>query len=152
MALSNVVGSAEPFHCTTAPEANPVPFAVKMNAGPPAGAALGLIEPRVRPTVKLDGFEVRPPDWTLTETVVAWAIRFAGTAAVSSVELTNVVVSAIAFHSTTAPEANPVPFTVKVNAGPPAVVALGLIEKSAGPAATVSVSALEVTPPDFTVI
>src|ERR1035441_4150982 len=50
----------------------------------------------------------------------------AGTAADSLVALTNVVVRAAFPNVTVAPERNPVPFTVRVKAGPPAVAELGL--------------------------
>jgi hypothetical protein len=55
VALTNVVGRAEPFHCTVAPERKPVPFTVSVKAAlPPAtepgsndemvgGGACGLI-------------------------------------------------------------------------------------------------------------
>ncbi len=41
-------------------------------------------------------------------------------------EPTDVVVSGMPFHCTVAPEKKPVPFTVSVNAGPPAVAEVGL--------------------------
>ena len=44
-----------------------------------------------------------------------------GTAAVNCVPLTNVVVSATPFHSTTEPLTKLLPVTISVNAGPPAV-------------------------------
>jgi hypothetical protein len=45
-------------------------------------------------------------------------------------EFTKVVVSAVLFHWTIAPERKPVPFTVRMKAGPPAVAARGLAELS----------------------
>ena len=56
----------------------------------------------------------------------ALAIRLAGTAAVNCVELTNVVANAVPFQRTAAPERKLVPFTVRVNAGPPAIAEVGL--------------------------
>src|ERR1035441_8410634 len=50
----------------------------------------------------------------------------AGTAADSLVALTNVVVRAAFPNVTVAPDRNPVPFTVRVKTGPPAVAELGL--------------------------
>ena len=41
VALTNVVVRAVPFHCTTDPETESLPFAVSVNAGPPAVALLG---------------------------------------------------------------------------------------------------------------
>jgi hypothetical protein len=49
----------------------------------------------------------------------------AGTVAVSCELLTKVVANAAPFQSTVAPEANPVPFTVNVNDGPPGVTLVG---------------------------
>jgi hypothetical protein len=42
VALTNVVESAEPFHCAVDPDTNPAPLTVRVNAGPPAVAELGL--------------------------------------------------------------------------------------------------------------
>ena len=38
-----MVGNAAPFHCTTAPEANPLPFTVSVKPFPPAVTVEGLI-------------------------------------------------------------------------------------------------------------
>ena len=46
-------------------------------------------------------------------------------AAVTRLEETKVVVRAEPFHLTVAPLMNPLPFTVRVKAGPPAVAELG---------------------------
>jgi hypothetical protein len=54
------------------------------------------------------------------------AIRLAGTAAVNCVALTNVVVSALPFQFTVAPEKKSVPFTVSVKVGPVAAAEVGL--------------------------
>jgi hypothetical protein len=71
---------------------------------------------------------------TVIEGVPAVAIREAGTAAVSCVEETNVVVSVVAFHFTVEVETKFVPFTVKVNCGPPAAAQVGLSELIVGTA------------------
>jgi hypothetical protein len=42
VALTNTVESAEPFHCAVDPGTNPEPLTVRVNAGPPAIAELGL--------------------------------------------------------------------------------------------------------------
>jgi hypothetical protein len=42
VALENVVDSGEPFHCTIAPDANPVPVTVSVKPAPPAVAELGV--------------------------------------------------------------------------------------------------------------
>ncbi len=58
--------------------------------------------------------------------VPAVAIRAAGTAAVSWLALTNVVDSPEPFHRTADPETNPLPLTVSVKGGPPAVALAGI--------------------------
>lgn len=55
------------------------------------------------------------------------AMAAAGTAAVSDVLLTNVVESGVLPSVTVAPERNPEPVRLRVNAGPPTVTVEGLI-------------------------
>ena len=55
-------------------------------------------------------------------------------------EETNVVVSAVAFHFTVEVETKFVPFTVKVNCGPPAAAQVGLSELMVGAALMVITS------------
>ena len=69
---------------------------------------------------------------TVTVAVPAAAISAAVIAAVSWVALTNVVVLAAPLNFTTDVDTNPVPFTVNVNAAPPAVALVGEIEVSVG--------------------
>jgi len=128
-----------PFHFTSAPEANPLPFTVSVNAAPPAVVLEGLSELIVGPgaMVKFTLPEVTPPETTVMGTDPCDAIKLADTEAVSCAALTYDVGSAEPFQSTTAPEANPLPFTVNVNAAPPAVVLEGLSEEIAGPGLTV---------------
>jgi hypothetical protein len=92
--LTKLVASAEPFHCTTAPETKSLPFTVKVNAEPPAPAVLGLNDVMLK-IVNVSAFEVAPPDLTVTCAVPGFATRFAGTEAVSLFALTNVVESAV---------------------------------------------------------
>jgi hypothetical protein len=83
--------------------------------------------------VNVIAFDVPPQGFTtVTEAVPAVAIREAGTAAVSWVEETNVVVSAVAFQFTVEVETKFVPFTVNVNPGPPAAAQVGLMEPIVG--------------------
>jgi hypothetical protein len=77
---------------------------------------------------------------TVIEVVPAVAIREAGTVAVSCVEETNVVASAVTFHLTVEPDTKLVPFTVSVNCGPPAVAQVGLSELMVGAALIVITS------------
>jgi hypothetical protein len=86
---------------------------------------------------------------TVIEAVPAVAIREAGTVAVSCVEETNVVASAVAFHFTVEVAAKFVPFTVKVNCGPPAVAQVGLIELMVGVATIVNVTGFDAEPVEF---
>ncbi len=69
---------------------------------------------------------------TVIDAVPAVAIRDAGTAAVSWVEETNVVVSAVPFQFTVEVETKFVPSTVNVNCGPPGVTQVGLSELIVG--------------------
>ncbi len=121
---------AVPFHCTVAPERKLVPFTVKVNAAPPAVAEVGLrlviagVGTLIGSIAAVDGL---PPVFTTVMLAFpALAIKFTGTAAVNCVGLTNVVTSAAPFHCTAAPERKPVPLTVSVNAGPPALTEAGL--------------------------
>ena len=77
--------------------------------------------------VKVEAFDVTlSGDTTVTLALPAVVIRPADTAAVSCVALANVVVNAVPPHLTVSPKTNPVPFTVSVNAPPPAVAEAGL--------------------------
>lgn len=123
---------------TVAPVTKPVPVRVNGKAGPPAVAAFGAIEARVREApliVKGRLPDVPPPGAgfvTVTLAVPAVAISAAVIAAVSWVALINVVVLAAPLNFTTDVATNPVPFTVRVNPAPPAVALVGDIEVSVG--------------------
>src|SRR5439155_24780018 len=85
---------------------------------------------------------------TVIDAVPAVAIRAVGTVAVSWVDETNVVVSAVPFQFTVEVETKFVPFTVKVNCAPPAVAQVGLIEVVVGTGLLiVKVCAFDVPPP-----
>lgn len=64
----------------------------------------------------------------------------------SSFALRKVVESDAPFHSTTVPEAKPLPFTVKVNAAPPAVTVAGVMEVITGAGRMVKLTEFEVMP------
>ena len=139
VALTNVVVRAAPFHCTTDPDTKLLPFAVSVNAGPPAVALLGdrVVSAGTATAaliVKVSALEVCPPGFTTLTCLPAAAMSLAGIAAVTCVALTNVVVRAVPFHCTADPETKLLPFTVSVNAGPPAVALLGDRVVSAGTA------------------
>jgi hypothetical protein len=76
----------------------------------------------------------------------------AGTTEVSWVEFTKVVESGAPFHLTTDPAEKAVPFTVNVNAAPPAAADDGLRETMPGRASTLSRSAPDATAPGFTTV
>jgi hypothetical protein len=71
---------------------------------------------------------LEPSSDTDTVAVSAVAIRSAVTVAVNCVPLTKFVANGEPFQSTTAVESNPVPLTVSVTCGPPAVVEDGSSE------------------------
>jgi hypothetical protein len=78
------------------------------------------------------------------------AIALAGIEAVSWVVLTNVVDTLLKWKLTCDPCTKPLPFTVRVNAGPPAVALVGRMFETANGATggkIVSVTVLEVPPP-----
>jgi hypothetical protein len=103
--------------------------------------------------VNVAEFEVPPPGaglTTVTDAVPAVATLAAGTAAVSCVEETKVVVKAEPFQLTFEVETKLVPLTVKVNAPLPAVVEVGLIELMFGTGLLiVNVCELDTGPVEF---
>jgi len=123
---------------TVAPLAKPVPVRVNVNAAPPTVVLAGAIEVSVRadPLIVNDRVPDVPPPGTafvtVTLAVPAVAISAAVIAAVNCVALTNVVVLAAPLNFTTDVDTNPVPFTVRVKAAPPAVAFVGEIEVSVG--------------------
>jgi hypothetical protein len=124
---------------TVAPATKPVPVRVNVNAAPPAVAEVGAIEVSVGAEaalmVKDRVVDVPPPGTGLvavTVAVPAVAISAAVIAAVNCVVFTNVVVLAAPLNFTTDVDTKPVPFTVRVNAAPPAVAVIGEREVSVG--------------------
>ena len=108
-----------------------------MNAGAPAAAEFGL---RLDSEgagggliVNVNGLEAVPPEFcTVTLAVPCDAIKLAATKAVNWLALTKVVGRADPFHCTVDPLTNPDPFTVRVNAAPPAAAEFGLRLDSEG--------------------
>jgi hypothetical protein len=103
----------------------------------------GLVITGVLAIVNVTALDVAPQGLgftTVIEAAPAVAIREAGTVAVSCVEETNIVVSAVPFQFTVEPETKLVPFTVNVNCGPPAVAQVGLSELTVGTALIVITS------------
>ena len=85
---------------------------------------------------------------TTTDAVPTLAISAAVIAAVNCVALTNVVVRLLPFHCTTALFSKLLPFTVNVNAGPPAIAEFGTSEDSAATGVvTLKKNVFDVPPP-----
>jgi len=106
-------------------------------------AVRGLVITGVLAIVSVTAVDVAPQGLgftTVIETVPALAIREAGTVAVSCVEETYVVTSAVPFQFTVEVETKLVPFTVNVNCGPPGVTQFGSIELIVGLALIVMTS------------
>ena len=138
VALLKVVGRSDPFHRTVEPATKLDPETVRVKAGPPAFAEVGLI-PEIDGTgfwiVKDCALEFPPPGLglsTVTLAVPTEAISLAGIEAVSFVALLKVVGRSDPFHWTVEPETKLDPETVSVKAGPPALVEVGLIPEIDG--------------------
>jgi hypothetical protein len=96
--------------------------------------------------VSVTAFDVAPQLTTVTDAVPAVAIKAAGTVAVSCVEETNVVVSAVAFQFTIEVATKFVPFTVNVKPGPPGATQVGSMVVMDGVAVIVKITAFDVPP------
>jgi hypothetical protein len=147
-----VVPSAEPFHSTLSPLTKLVPFTVSVNPALPATTVAGERVPMDGAAVviaKLTEFDVPPPGaCTLIDAVLAVMIRLDGTAAVSCVADTYVVLSAEPFHSTLSPLTKLVPFTVSVNPALPATTVAGERVPMDGAAAVIAkLTEFDVPPP-----
>jgi hypothetical protein len=79
-------------------------------------------------------------------------MRAAETEAVRLPSLTKLVISAVPFQLMPESKVNPLPFTVRVKSGPPAVAELGLSAVMAGDGSMVNCTPFEVVLPDWTVI
>jgi hypothetical protein len=138
VALTKVVGSAEPFQFTTEVLTKLDPVAVNVKPEPPSFMEVGEIEVRIGAGLLIENVcpaEVPPPGAALTavtEAVPALEISEAGTEAVTEVALTKVVTSGTPFQLTTVPLTKFVPVSVSVNAPLATVVDVGLMDVSAG--------------------
>src|SRR5437899_3798874 len=110
----------------------------------PVGQALGPV------MVNAAAFEATGPGLTTrTVAVPTVAMSAAAMLAVTCVGLTTVVGRADPFHSTFAPAAKPLPSTVSVKAGPPAIVLRGVRASTVGPPGGVAPSSM-ISPTDGT--
>src|SRR6267143_2550975 len=138
MALTNVVVRAAPFHCTVLPLTKPLPLTVSVKAAPPAVALVGDTDVSVGAGLFSENAcaAVVPPPGvgvtTVTLAVPAVAMSAAVMAAVSWVALTKVVVRVLPFQRTVEPLRKLAPFTVRVNARPPANALPGASPLSVG--------------------
>jgi hypothetical protein len=135
--LTKVVALGAPLRFTVAPFTKPTPLTVSVNAVEPATALEGeseLIVGTALSIVKETAFDVPPGAGfvTVTLTVPAVAISAAVIAAVNFVVLTNVVVLVAPLNFTSEVDTNPVPFTVRAKAAPPAVALVGDREVAVG--------------------
>src|SRR5882724_2105065 len=155
VALTNVVVTFCPFHCTVMLPAKPAPFTVSVKAGAVAVIELGL-------RLEIDGsalivnvraLELTPSVViTVTSAVPAVATSGAPIAAVNVVALTNVVVRFCPTHCTITPLTKFVPVTVSVNAAVPAVCELGVRLVMVGPVVMVNTLMFDTTPSGLTVV
>jgi hypothetical protein len=146
-----VVETVDPFHCTLDPLTNPDPFTVKVNAAPPAVAEFGLrLDSENGPRIaNVNALEAAPPGFcTVTFAVPCEAMRAADTEAVNWLAPMKVAGKADPFHITVVPDRKLDPFTVRVNAAPPAIAEFGLRLDSEG-ALIVKVNVFDVAPPGF---
>src|ERR1019366_4448164 len=115
-ALTNVVASGAPFHCTLELAGKPAPGTVMVRE------AAAVVEMDSASTLEVRG----PVLETVILAVPGAAIKAADTCAVNCVALTPVVGSATPFHATVASERKLLPLTVSVKSGPPTNTDAGL--------------------------
>ena len=135
--LTKVVALPAPLKFTVAPDTNPTPLTVSVNAAEPATALEGEIELSVGTGLLIvndTAFDapLGAGFVTVTVAVPAVAISAAVIAAVNCVALTKVVVLVAPLNFTTDVDTNPVPLTVRVKAAPPAVALVGEREVTVG--------------------
>src|ERR1035438_5059918 len=141
------------LNSTVEPETKLAPFTVSVNAGPPGAAEDGLrLEIVGERIVNVAAFDVAPPVFTTVMAAVpALVIRLAVTAAVSCAAPTKTVLNAVPLNCTVAPLTKLAPFTVSVNACPPAAAETGFRLEIVG-AEIVNVAAPDVDPLGFTTV
>jgi len=133
---ANVVTSAAPFQLTVEVETKFVPLTVKVNCEPPGLAHVGISELMLGTALIVNGAapDVAPHPPTVIEAGPGVAMSEAGTVALSCLEETNVVASAVPSQYTVSPWMKSLlgPFTVSVKSGAPAAMQVGLIELIVG--------------------
>jgi hypothetical protein len=135
---TNVVVRDEPFQSTTESFTKFVPLTVRVKLELPAAVDVGLSDVVVGAgfrMVNVSLFEVPPPGAgviTVTAAVPAVATSELRMVAVSVVLETNIVARGLPFQSTVDDEINPVPVSVSVKPGFPAIVEVGEIAERVG--------------------
>ncbi len=144
VALPTVVARGLPFTCTTDVPTKFVPVTVNANAAPPAVTVAGLIIVSVGAGGGGVMLSVTPFDVHALfthavgfSTVIVWLVpavvaSLAASAAVTVVAVPKVVGRVLPSTRTVAPDTNPVPVTVNVNAALPAARLAGLIPVTVG--------------------
>jgi hypothetical protein len=123
-----VPGAYKPIQSVAEGVASPLHVTV---AALPAATVAGLTVNALMPNVK--AFDAPPPGFvTVICASPPLAMSLAGMEALSCVLLTKVVGRVAPFHRTTEPETKLLPFTVKVNAGPPTAAAAGDSDDNVG--------------------
>ena len=115
---------------TVAPGWNPTPLTVKANSAAVAVRTTGLSNVMVnRPMMKSTAFDNPPSGFvTVIGTVPTWVIKSGVTVTTNWEPFDEIGRNAIVPKFTTAPLRNPLPVTVRGNAGPPATVFVGSSE------------------------
>ncbi len=154
---TNTVVLAEPSKLTTELEIKLLPLTTIKNPGSPTFFMVGeilVVMGAGFPTVNVIEVDVPPPGAglkTVTSNFPKERRSLAGIAAVSWVELTNVVVLSEPFHLVTEEEIKLLPLRVKVNAGPSTAASVGDMLVNIGTGLllepTVNLTALLVPPP-----
>src|SRR3954447_24453911 len=96
--------------------------------------------------------DVTSPEVTVTSALATVLIRSAGTRAVISVELTDVLSSAVLFQNTTESFPKPAPLTLSVKPPPPAVAVAGSRRVITGRLLIVKCQGADVAPPTVIVM
>jgi len=149
--FTNAVGMAVAFHDTTDCWTKFVPVTVIWTEEVPVGALVGVTDVWVGPaSANCSRFERTPPACSTSMLIVSGlAVRVAGTAPVSWVALTKVVVSGMPCHRIRSPVTKLLPVRVRVKAPEPAVTVVGRMLAAAGPVPTVKGEGVELAPPGF---
>src|ERR1035441_219820 len=150
--LTKLVASALPSSDTSQPDTKLTPLTARLKAAAPASTEAGESEPIAGPTT-FNGSALEAAAPGLATCTLNWPVldtRLAGTIAVSELELTNVVASAVEFNETCEPEAKLDRKSTRLKAGEPTGTLVGEMLPRLRAAVTVNVTTLESEPPGLT--